>query len=63
MFTYPISNLAQCGHFLAPSKEYYEIYGVAAEAGGGDGAGVSVTRVAAAGSAGEASWSGTPAAR
>ena len=47
-------------------KEYYEIDGVAAEArgrdGGGAGACVSVTCVAAGGSAGAASWSGTPAA-
>ena len=43
-------------------KEYYEIDSVAAEAGGRGGAGVSVTRVAAGGGAGAASWSGTPAA-
>ena len=41
---------------------YYEIYGVAAEAGGGDGAGVSATCVTAGGGAGAASWSVTPAA-
>ena len=46
------------------TQEYYEIDGVAAEAGGRGGAGVSVTRVAAGGRAGAASWSwsGTPAA-
>ena len=47
-------------HFC--DKEYYEIDDVAAEAGGGDSAGLSVTRVAAGGGAGAASWSGTPAA-